>query len=211
MNTAEKTYKVDWLSGISGDRKAVQERMFRLVESVTEQMAKDKSLSKALSLSDAELAQVIFEKQMARDALIPERELRVMRSINDGTRKFVSRLQQLGGTVKAGEIASLLETTRQTINNRLKQGKLLAVRFGTDNLFPVFQLDGTKMVDGFEDILALLGDSMSPVTKVSFFTGMYYFENPELNVIDAMKSPNAEQYMHEIKHQAALFGRHIAK
>lgn len=212
MNTVEKnTYKVSWTPGLSSERKALQERMFHLVEAITDNMAKDKSLTSALKLNDGDLAKLIFEKQLERDAHVPERELRVIQRINEGTRKFVNRLSELGGTLKAGEVAKLINKSRQAVHHQQKTGKLLAVRPGNDYLFPVFQFQGEKVVNGFEEVMSLLDNEMSPVTKVSFFTAMHYFEDTELNVIDAMKLPDAERYIDEIKRQAALFGRHIAK
>ncbi len=62
---------------------------------------------------------------------------------------------------------------RQTINNRLKANKLLAVKVGGEYRLPIFQFDGNRLVDGLDEILILL-DSLSSTTKVSFLTSMYF-------------------------------------
>ena len=69
--------------------------------------------------------------------------------------------------------AAILGVKRQTINNRLKANKLLAVKVGGEYRLPIFQFDGNRLVDGLDDILILL-DSLSSTTKVSFLTSMYF-------------------------------------
>ena len=100
---------------------------------------------------------------------------------------------------------------RQTINNRLKANKLLAVKVGGEYRLPIFQFDGNRLVDGLDEILILL-DSLSSTTKVSFLTSMYFFEDEQdINVIDALKKyGRMSEQMQEIIHQAKLFGRHIS-
>jgi hypothetical protein len=116
-------------------------------------------------------------------------------------------LKRLGGTCRASKAADILGVKRQTINNRLKAKKLLAVQVGGESKFPTFQFDGNRMVDGLEEVLLLLGD-FSPVTKTSFLTAMYFFDDEEnLNIIDALKKyGTAGEHMKEIRKQAALFG-----
>lgn len=211
MNTFERTTPYTaHNTALPKDQQKLLDRMMNIWEETTKQVAEDRELSRALSMSDNELMQFFYEKQLERSTQITERELRRVRNLNDGTRKFTERLKELGGTQKSGAVAKRLETTRQTVNNRLKANKLLAVKPGSEYLFPVFQFSGNQIVAGFEDVLAWLGEDLSPVTKVSFFTGMYFFGEDGPNVIDALKSENADEYMDEIKRQASKFGRHIA-
>ncbi|EAO6064820.1 TPA: helix-turn-helix domain-containing protein [Salmonella enterica] len=195
---------------IPKEQKLLLERTVSIASTAIMQMAKDRVLSRASGMNDTELMQFIFEKILENNTLLSERELRRIHRLNEGTRAFTEQLKEQGGTIKAGDVAKRLKTSRQTVNNKLKANKLLAVRPGNDYLFPEFQFSGTKVVDGFEEILSCLGDDLGSVSKVSFFTNMYFFGEDGPNVITAMKSDNAKDYWEEIKHQASIFGRHIS-
>ncbi len=186
------------------------DRIYKISESTTKQLAKDKSITFALSLTDGELMQLLFEKLLERDTQVSDRELLRINRENEGMRKLFERLKALGGTLKAGKVAERLGITRQSVNNWLKTDRLLAIKPANDYLFPEFQFIGTQVVNSFDDVLQLLPKDMSSVTKMSFFTAMYFFDDVKLNVIDAMKLPNADEYLDKIKQQAAIFGQHTA-
>lgn len=209
MNTLERT--TSYSKGLPKDQKRLLDRTVSILSTTIKDIAHDRELSHAQGMSDGELMQFIYQKMLETRTRASDRELRRIRKLNEGALKFADRLRELEGTLKAGEVAERLQTTRQTINNKRKANKLLAVRPGNDYLFPVFQFSGKKVVDGFEDILSLLGDDLGAVSKVTFFTGMYFFGEDGPNVIDALRSDHAEKYMEEIKRQAALFGRQVAK
>ena len=196
---------------LSVERVAVLERMTVLTKELVNELAEKKSLASALKMSDNELAQLIFETQLIRSSAISPREQRKIARLNEGAIKFSERLKELGGTCRANLAAASLGVKRQTINNRLKANKLLAVKVGGEYRLPIFQFDGNRLVDGLDEILILL-DSLSSTTKVSFLTSMYFFEDEQdINVIDALKKyGRMSEQMQEIIHQAKLFGKHIS-
>lgn len=191
----------------SAEQMAVLDRLSNLSVELVAKLAEKKQLTTARNMTDNELAKLFFETQLDRSSEMSLREKRKIDHLNESAVKFAERLKKLGGTCRASEAADILGVKRQTINNRLKAKKLLAVRVGGESKFPTFQFDGNRMVDGLEEILLLLGD-FSSVTKISFLTAMYFFDDEKnLNVIDALKKYGiAGEHMKEIRKQAALFG-----
>ncbi|MGN5083638.1 helix-turn-helix domain-containing protein [Aeromonas sp. 31P] len=195
----------------STERVAVLTRITNLTAELVQRLAEKKCLTNALNMTDNELAKLIFETQLSRSAEVSAREQRKITRLNEGAVKFAERLATLGGTCRASGAADILGVKRQTINNRLKANKLLAIKIGGENRFPVFQFDGDHLVDGLEDVLVLLGN-ISPITKTSFLTAMYFFDNEnDLNVIDALKKYGSlDEKMTVIRKQAKLFGHQVS-
>lgn len=195
----------------SAEQAAIIERMNMLSAELVVSLTENKNLSRALSMTDSELVKLMFETQLERVSEMSPREKRRIAHLNDGAIRFAERLNVLGGTCRASRAAEIMGVKRQTINNRLKANRLLAVKTGGESRFPLFQFDGNKLVVGVEEILHLLGD-ISPVTKTSFLTAMYFFDNePTLSVIDALKQYGSSgKHMDEIRRQAKLFGYQVA-
>ncbi|MFH8136288.1 DNA-binding protein [Pantoea osteomyelitidis] len=208
MNT---TTRNELNNTFSAEQAAIIERMNMLSAELVVSLTENKNLSRALSMTDSELVRLMFETQLDRVSEMSPREKRRIAHLNDSAIRFAERLNALGGTCRASRAAEILGVKRQTINNRLKANRLLAVKTGGESRFPLFQFDGNKLVDGIEEVLDLLGD-ISPVTKTSFLTAMYFFDNePALSVIDALKQYGSSgKHMDEIRRQAKLFGHQVA-
>ncbi|WP_171455164.1 DNA-binding protein [Serratia marcescens] len=191
-------------------QEAVMNRIHHLAAELVVKWSKDKNLGKVLNSTDTELARIIFESQIERNSEMSPRELRRISVLNEGTEKFSNRLKELGGTCRASVAADILGVKRQTVSNRQKANKLLSIKIGEETRFPIFQFDGKKITDGVEEILAELGD-ISDVTKISFFTGLKFFDDENINVIEALKKyGNDSSHMDVIRKQAALFGHQAA-
>lgn len=191
-------------------QEAVMNRIHHLAFELVAKWSKDKNLGKVLNSTDTELARLIFESQIERNTELSPRELRKIQRLNEGSVKFAERLKELGGTGRASQIADILDKSRQTVNNRQKSGKLLAIKMGGEYRFPLFQFDGNRLVDGLEEVITRLRD-FSDTTKISFLTGMYFFDDEDINVIDALKKYGSDsEHMKVICHQASMFGRQDA-
>lgn len=191
-------------------QEAVMNRIHHLAFELVAKWSKDKNLGKVLNSTDTELARIIFESQIERNSEMSPRELRKISTLNEGTQKFSDRLKELGGTCRASVAADILGVKRQTVSNRQKANKLLSIKIGEETRFPIFQFDGQKVTEGVEEILALLGD-ISDVTKISFFTGLKFFDGEDISPIDALKKYGSDSsYMEVIRRQAAMFGRQDA-
>ena len=191
-------------------QEAAMSRIHRLASELIVKWAKDKNLSTVLDSTDTELARFLFESQMERNSEISSRELRKIKKLNEGNVKFSNKLKDLGGACRASVAANLLDVKRQTINNWQKKNVIISVKNGGESRFPVFQFNGNKITEGVEEVLSLIGD-VSGVTKVSFFTAMFFFEDEDINVIDALKKYGVDsRHMSVIRRQAKLFGHQAA-
>lgn len=197
-------------SSTTKKQQAVLNRIHHLAAELVVRWSKDKTLGEVLNFTDTQLARIIFESQLERNAEISPREFRKVRALNEGTEKFSNRLKELGGTCRASVAADILGVKRQTINNRQKANKLLSVKIGEETRFPIFQFDGQEVTDGVEEILTKLGN-ISDVSRISFFTALNFFGEENINVIDALKKYGRySAYMDTIRKQAALFGHQNA-
>ncbi|HDL8054036.1 TPA: DNA-binding protein [Yersinia enterocolitica] len=160
------------------------------------------------ALSDDELMRQLAISLAVSRSAVDERELDRQMSLVEGTQKFFNMLKKQGGTAKAGVVAQKLGVTRQTVNNQLKAGKLLAIRFGGDYLFPLFQFDDKGKLAHFEDILMCL-PNVSPVTKCGFFTAS--LQGRDETVIDMLRRGVNQQELAIILQQARLYLEHVAK
>lgn len=191
-------------------QEAVMSRIQHLASELVETWSKEKNLKRVLNSTDTELARIIFESQIERNSAMSPRELRRIKTLNEGTEKFSNSLKELGGTCRASVAADILGVKRQTVSNRQKANKLLSIKIGEETRFPIFQFDGNKIIDGVEEILPMLGD-ISDVTKISFFTVPKFFGDENINVIEALKKyGNDSSHMAVIRKQATLFGRQEA-
>ncbi|WP_338885651.1 DNA-binding protein [Xenorhabdus sp. TH1] len=197
---------------LSAEQMTVFNRLVNLSVELIAKIAEKKQLTSARNMTDNELAKLFFETQLDRTSEMSPREQRRISHLNESAIKFSERLKNLGGTCRASKAAEILGVKRQTINNRLKANKLLAVKTGGEHKFPLFQFDENRVVDGLEEVLVLLGN-FSSITKTSFLTSMYFFDDEEkLNVIDALKKYGTSgKHMTEIRKQAALFGHQIPR
>lgn len=198
---------------LSADQAAVFNRLAHLSAELVLKLSEKKQLTSARHMTDNELAKLFFETQLDRASGMSPREQRKLAYLNEGALQFSELLSNVGGTCRASQAAEILGVKRQTVNNRLKANKILAVKIGGEYKFPLFQfqIDKHCIVDGLEEILALLGD-LSSVAKVSFLTTMYFFDDDSLNVIDALKKYGpVDEHMLEIRKQAALFGQQVSR
>ncbi len=204
------TLKIEVPNVSTKQQEAALNRILQLGAELVVNWSKEKKLGKVLNYNDTQLARIFFESQIERNSEMSPRELRRINTLNEGTVNFSNRLKELGGTCRASEAAKILGCQRQTVSNRQKANKLISIKIGEETRFPIFQFDGKKVTDGVEEILAELGD-ISDVTKISFFTGLKFFGDEDINVIQALKKYGRDSsHMEVIIRQAALFGHQEA-
>ncbi|KAB7893331.1 helix-turn-helix domain-containing protein [Rouxiella badensis] len=183
-------------------------RIENLISKVVEEMGTEFSLGTALQLDDSELMHQVFLHYLAGSSRADKRERMKIQRRAEGALAFYQMLDRMGGTLRASEVADLLGVSRQTVNNYVKSGKLLAVKPAKENLFPVFQFNGNQVLPHFEDILNALPENLSPVTKTSFFTSMAFFEDSSKSVIELLREGLAnERQLSNILSQAKSLGK----
>lgn len=78
-------------------------------------------------------------------------------------------LKAEGGPLKGEEVAKLLGCTRQSVDDRRREGKLLAVELGRRGfLYPFWQFADVGLLAGMDRILPLLKD-FPPLAQMRFF------------------------------------------
>lgn len=91
------------------------------------------------------------------------------RNLFDG---FAERRQLLQGSLSVAEVAELLHIGRQTPHDRVKAGRLLAIRDNGRLAFPDWQFDPDGpdgVLDGLADVLHALQAPLSPLGRIRWF------------------------------------------
>jgi hypothetical protein len=74
-----------------------------------------------------------------------------------GAEQKLALLQQAGGALPVSEVAKLLRISRQAVDKRRREGKLLAVPRGGDFAYPACQFEDDGVVPGLSDVLKAFG------------------------------------------------------
>jgi len=87
-----------------------------------------------------------------------------------GARQAREILREEGGTVGAGEMGELLGgISAQAVDKRRRKGRLLALPVGKGSYrYPMWQVAGGTVIEGFEDVLSSFGVE-DPWMRASFF------------------------------------------
>ncbi|WP_240224649.1 helix-turn-helix domain-containing protein [Rheinheimera hassiensis] len=193
---------------------AVFTRLLKTLEvSLLPALLTDKaSAQELLSNPDSQFVEELLLKYQIESAR-STREAEKLRKREAANRRFFDKLKVNGGLYKAGEVATKLGVSRQAIAKQRDSGKLVFIRDGHDFVFPAFQFADGKKLPYLEDILKLLPDGFSGVAQCSFFLNdMEMLDGNMLSPSAALSMPEVNpDYVKHIKHQAALFGRHVAK
>lgn len=70
-----------------------------------------------------------------------------------GAEQKLELLQRAGGTLPVSDVAKLLGISRQAVDKRRREGKLLAVPRGADYAYPACQFENGDVVPGLAEIL----------------------------------------------------------
>jgi hypothetical protein len=208
MNTKAFVHEaiLNFEKSISDDRdvSTASVRLLKLVSQTINYWKDSDSLPDVGSMTDSELltkfaiggtiAKCIDSREQRK------RDKRITARIN-----FLTELGRFGGLMKAKAVSELIKSSRQTVNNHIKTGKLIAIKDGSDYLIPGFQFNENGKLKNLEDIIIILGDA-SPEAKCSFFI------NPIMNFGSVKESPlsilsrecSAEELV-LIKREAELF------
>ncbi|ECC1694960.1 TPA: helix-turn-helix domain-containing protein [Salmonella enterica subsp. salamae serovar [1],40:z35:e,n,x,z15] len=173
----------------------------------------DKSLaSEILVLEDLDLLVYVVSAYLQKKTRMSEREMDLFKARIQSTVRFYQKLDKLGGTIKAKEVSELLGVTRQTVNNQVNKGKLIALRRGGDYLFPSFQFKGAGMLPHLEEILQCLPQETDAVTRVSFLTRPIPMDDKGTvrTPLDILQKDPSDQELMLLRREANLFARHMA-
>ncbi|MNO35745.1 hypothetical protein D3C76_258000 [compost metagenome] len=179
-------------------------RVLKLLTNVFQQWSEEKTKENIGSLTDAELLQKLAASGSVAGAL-STRETRKQARRVAAKIEFFERLKDFGGVLKSQAIANVLGTTRQTINNHVKKGMLIAIQEGNDYLYPAFQLAGDEKLPHLEEILGLM-KNVSAEAQCTFFLNPIAFSNGQVELpYLVLKDGATEEQLNAIKREAALF------
>ena len=78
-----------------------------------------------------------------------------------GAEQKVELLKDAGGALPVSDVAKLLGISRQAVDKRRREGKLLAIPRGADYLYPACEFADDGVVPGLADILGQFGQQRS--------------------------------------------------
>jgi hypothetical protein len=190
-------------AGDSSVRGVFTRRALRAVARLSQQMG-EASLREAVSASsDYGVLLTALESEPGLAALSPEDPLAEARL--RGIKARTRLLEAEGGTLRAQEVASLLNISRQAAYKRYRAGRLLAVDCGRHGFaFPAWQFVPGGVLPGLEEVLAALADFDSWM-KLAFLL--------EANVATGGKPPLAalrKGQLRDVLRAAELHGEHGA-
>ncbi len=108
-------------------------------------------------------------------------------------------LHSHGGSVSGAKAAEILHISRQAVDKRRLQGKLIAIELGKKGFhYPVWQFD----LPGFEEVLAELR-GLDPWTQLSFFLNTHGLLGGKTPVEVLRSSSNRKSWLAEVKQAAA--------
>ena len=185
-------------------------RINKLVASLLPEFNDKTQAANALVLNDNELLELLYTTQLQQATRIPPRELRKLIKRTENLALFYQKLDELGGTIKVGDVADILGITRQAVNLRVKNGKLIAFKKNSDHAFPAFQFVTGGVLSGFEDVMKSLGHDIGPVTQISFFTTPLKGNKLKKTPLQIMKQDPSDEEMASIIRAASQVGQQIA-
>lgn len=186
------------------DAEGLSVRLLKLLTVVLQQWAEDKASENLNALTDAELLQKLAISGSIAGAL-STRETRKHARRAAAKIEFFEGLKEFGGVLKSQGVASVLGVTRQTINNHIKKGLLIAIQEGNDYLYPAFQFVGNEKLPYLEEILGLLRN-VSAEAQCTFFLNPIPVKNGKAELPYVLLRDGAtEKQLSAIKREAALF------
>ena len=179
-------------------------RMLKILTSVFERWSEEKNNESLSALTDAELLQKLAVSGAIAGAL-STRETRKHARRVAAKIEFFEQLKEFGGVLKTQDVSKILSTTRQTVNNHVRKGTLIAIQEGNDYLYPAFQFVGEKKLANLEEVLGLL-KNISAEARCTFFLNPIAFADGKLELpYVILKNGANEKQLNVIKREAGLF------
>lgn len=188
----------------SQDSAATAVRLLKLMTSVVESWDKEHFAEDTSSLTDYELL-AKFATRGAVDSSLSSREKRKISRRVAARVSFIGKLSEFGGLYKVKSAGEVLGVSRQTVNNHIKMGKLIAIKKGNDYLIPGFQFSEEGKISHLEEILKILGDA-SPEAKCTFFLNPIKMKDGKESLpYEVLKEGAEYEDLSIIKRDAKLF------
>lgn len=208
MNSQKSIHDiVDTLTAAVGrvpEAAAASVRVLKILTNVFERWSPEKGNESLSALTDAELLQKLAVRVAVAGALSTRETRRIARRATAKI-EFFDWLKEFGGVMKTLDVTKILGMTRQSVNNHVKKGMLIALKENTDYLYPAFQFAEDKKLPHLEEVLSLL-KNVSAEAQCTFFLNPIAFADGRLELpYVILKNGASEQQLNTIKREAALY------
>lgn len=205
-DTAAQSHVADLVAAIEryDEAAGLPVRLIKLLTTVFEQWAEQNTNRSLASLTDSELLQKLASSAAVASASstreILKQERRVAAKI-----EFYEHLTRFGGVLKSQAVANILGVSRQTVNNHVNKGTLIAIQDGGDFLYPAFQFVNNEKLPYLEEILKTLGVT-SGEAKCTFFLNPISWGDgkAELPYV-LLRNGASPHHLNAIRQEAATF------
>lgn len=205
-STTAQSHVVDLVSAIEryDESAGLPVRLIKLLTTVFEHWAEQNTNRNLASLTDSELLQKLASSAAVASASSTREILKQERRIAAKI-EFYENLTRFGGVLKSQAVANILGVSRQTINNHVNKGTLIAIQDGGDFLYPAFQFVNNGKLPYLEEVLKTLG-ATSGEAKCTFFLNPINLEDgkAELPYI-LLRNGAIPLHLNAIKKEAACF------
>lgn len=202
-----------YLEGNEGAQAVFTRLLAKIDEVLVPDLCENKlAVQELLSTTDDEFLQSLLTRVRLNNAR-SDRDAEKIRRREQANRKFFDKLKANGGLFKVGQVAPMLNISRQAVAKQRDAGKIIFLRIGHDFCFPAFQFRDGKKLPHLEEILCLLPGGLSATAQCSFFLNEMQLPDgtSQSPAIVLATTPLHSELVSYIKLQASLFGRHIAK
>lgn len=190
---AEAQYLIRAFETYSADRSALFTRMLRELPRMISAMTPEQIMLALSSPTDAGALIRAFANTVASDKSIGMLDPAAEPILRGAERKR-ELLEHAGGTYGTSELTQLLGVSQQAIDQRVRRGKLLAIRTPSGDLrFPKVQFLDTGTIPGLEKVLSAFNIE-SPWTRLAILLSADDAVGGQ-RIIDALRRGQIEQVL----------------
>jgi len=190
--------------GSSRAAAATSVRLLKLITQVMDHWKQDDTLEETAALTDSELL-AKFAISGAVTSSLDTREQRKLARRTAARVEFLANLKDFGGIFKAKKVGELLGVSRQTVNNHIVAGKLIAIKEGNDYLIPGFQFTEKGKLEHLEQVLQSLQGASAEAKCTFFLNPISLAGGVHALPYELMKNGCSEEQLFLISREAELF------
>lgn len=146
------------------------------------------------------------------NTMTPEKQ--AQEDLAEAREVFLKSLENSGGVHKSTVVIKILATTPPTLHKRGNRGEVIQIKWGSENLYPVFQFCTREnnseggMLAGIPELLSLIKHKVSAVRKCHFFTRKVDIPGTEthVSIVDALRRGATPEEMTHFRILAENFG-----
>ena len=183
---------------------ALSIRLLKLVSDVVDHWQTGDYLDTTASMTDSELL-ATFAVSGAVTGALDTRQSRALARRAEARIQFLSDLKESGGLLKASQVSKILGVSRQTVNNHITLGKLIAIKEGNDYLIPGFQFTDNQTVEHLNEVSMLINKASAEAKCTFLFSPIQLEGGPPATPLEILKRGATDAELLQIRREASLF------